>query len=96
MPVPKRKTSKSRRDKRSASKFIRPKAITQCMNCQEPISPHQACSTCGYYKGRKVIATKLERTIKRTEARRVAAPVKHAAGPEEGYAQESNEQKTGE
>ena len=69
MPVPKRKTSKARRDKRSASKFIRPQAVTVCQNCQEPINPHQACPACGYYKGKKVIATKLERTIKRTEER---------------------------
>jgi large subunit ribosomal protein L32 len=70
MPVPKRKTSKSRRDKRSSGKFIRPQAITYCANCQDPLSTHQACPACGYYKGRKVMNTKLERTLKRSESRR--------------------------
>jgi large subunit ribosomal protein L32 len=90
MPVPKRKTSKSRRDKRSASKFIRPQAITVCQNCQEPISPHQACLACGYYKGRKVIATKLERTIKRTEHRvsKQAAARAQQEGSQVGHEQQ--------
>jgi large subunit ribosomal protein L32 len=90
MPVPKRKTSKSRRDKRSASKFIRTQAITACQNCQEPISTHQACLACGYYKGRKVIATRLERTIKRTEHR--ASKQAAARAQEEESSQAGHEQ----
>lgn len=70
MPVPKRKTSKSRRDKRSSCKFIRPKAVTQCSNCNAALSPHQACMTCGFYKGKKVLNTKLDRALKRGEIRK--------------------------
>lgn len=73
MPVPKRKTSKSRRDKRQSCKFIRPKAMTSCANCKDPLNPHQACMRCGYYKGRKIFATKLDRTLQRS-TRRVEAP----------------------
>ncbi len=69
MPVPKRKTSKARRDKRSANKHIRPQAVTACANCAHPISPHQACAECGFYKGKKVLRTKIERVLKRGEAR---------------------------
>lgn len=69
MPVPKRKTSKARRDKRSANKHIRPQAITACLNCSAPLASHVACTACGFYKGRKVLSTKLERALKRGEAR---------------------------
>lgn len=92
MPVPKRKTSKSRRDKRSSTKFIRPQAITACQNCQEPLSPHQACPTCGYYKGKKVIATKLERTIKRTEQRSSQQAAVRAQEQEDAASQAGHEQ----
>ena len=70
MPVPKRKTSRSRRDKRSSTWFIRPQAIILCSNCTHPLSPHVACSECGFYKGAKVLRTKSERTLKRGESRR--------------------------
>lgn len=73
MPVPKRKTSKRRRDMRQSTKFIRPQAITSCKQCNEPNLPHQACTECGYYKGRKVLTTKNERTLVRQEVRAAAA-----------------------
>ena len=69
MPVPKRKTSRSRRDKRQANKGITPQIVGACNNCNDPILPHQVCLSCGYYKGRKVLATKIDRTVKRTEVR---------------------------
>ncbi|MBA3752098.1 50S ribosomal protein L32 [Candidatus Dependentiae bacterium] len=67
MPVPKRKTSKARRDSRQANKHIRPQAITSCLNCGHAVSPHQVCEECGFYKGEKVLRTKHERAIKRVE-----------------------------
>lgn len=67
MPVPKRKTSKSRRDKRHANCGINPQAFTACSNCQEPIMPHIACNTCGFYKGRKIFKTKLDRSVAKKE-----------------------------
>lgn len=65
MPVPKRKTSKARRDKRQSCKFIRPKAFCHCSNCEAPLNPHQACLTCGFYKGKKVLTTKQDRLTAR-------------------------------
>ena len=73
MPVPKRKTSKSRRDMRSSTKFIRPQSVTSCKQCNEPNLPHQVCTECGYYKGRKVLATKSERETSREQVRAAAA-----------------------
>ena len=65
MPVPKRKTSKSRRDKRSSNKGIKVKAITSCSNCNEALAPHQACFACGFYKGQKILTTKSDRALRR-------------------------------
>lgn len=66
MPVPKRKTSKARRDKRSAGKDI-DRNITsgRCQTCQACTEPHTVCKYCGYYKGNKLIRTKLERSTDR-------------------------------
>ena len=73
MPVPKRKVSKARRDSRSANKGIKPKTFGACPNCTAVIMPHQACLTCGFYKGKKVLTTKSERVLKRNELRAQAA-----------------------
>ncbi len=70
MPVPKRKRSRARRDKRFANKGMAVQSIAQCRNCQEPIATHQACRKCGYYKGVKVLNTKTDRTLKRTETKK--------------------------
>ena len=67
MPVPKRKTSKSRRDLRSSTKRIRPKAFCLCPHCGAPLMPHKACLACGFYKGSKVLRTKNERATQRKE-----------------------------
>jgi len=67
MPVPKRKRSKARRDKRFANKGLKPAAITHCASCTTPLATHVACGECGFYKGRKVLTTKAERGVKRAE-----------------------------
>jgi large subunit ribosomal protein L32 len=73
MPVPKRKRSRARRDSRFANKGLKVKSFAGCAQCSEPILPHQACKNCGFYKGKKVVATKIERAVKRGEARQVQA-----------------------
>ena len=73
MPVPKRKTSRSRRDKRQSCKFIRPQIVAQCKNCSEATLPHKVCSSCGFYKGRKIMTTKKEREVRRKEVRQARA-----------------------
>jgi large subunit ribosomal protein L32 len=55
MAVPKKKTSKARRDKRRANwKLVAP-TMGECSRCHATKLPHQACPHCGYYKGRQVI-----------------------------------------
>ncbi len=73
MPVPKRKRSRARRDKRFANKGLQVKSVACCKNCQAPCLPHSVCKQCGYYKGIKVLATKAERALKRGEAKKAKA-----------------------
>ncbi|NLM06383.1 MAG: 50S ribosomal protein L32 [Tissierellia bacterium] len=56
MAVPKRKTSKQRRNKRRASSYtLRKATISECPKCHEPKRPHRVCKSCGYYKDMEVI-----------------------------------------
>jgi large subunit ribosomal protein L32 len=73
MPVPKRKRSRARRDSRFANKGLQAKSFSSCANCTSPVLPHQACSSCGFYKGKKVLVTKMERASKRLQARKAKA-----------------------
>ena len=59
MAVPKRKLSKTRRDKRRSSvwKLEAPTLVT-CSQCGSYRLPHRVCGSCGYYKGREVIKQK--------------------------------------
>ena len=55
MPVPKRKTSKSKRNKRRAHDALTTPAMSTCPECGEATLRHRACSHCGSYRGRRVI-----------------------------------------
>lgn len=80
MPVPKRKTSKSRRNRRSSTWAIKPGAVVGCQTCQTACVPHQACKQCGYYKGVKVLTTKTDRMHKRGEELRARQGRQPGAG----------------
>ena len=54
MAVPKRKTSKARRDKRRTHFKLAPVSVQACPTCHQPKRPHTVCTTCGTYKGREV------------------------------------------
>ncbi|MGC9364276.1 MAG: 50S ribosomal protein L32 [Fidelibacterota bacterium] len=58
MALPKRKLSKSRRDKRRTHQKLRAATIVICPQCNEPKMPHRVCPNCGYYRGRPVISAK--------------------------------------
>jgi large subunit ribosomal protein L32 len=55
MAVPKRKTSKARRDKRRANWKLTMPGISQCPQCGEIKLSHRACKKCGYYNKKQVI-----------------------------------------
>ena len=54
MAVPKRKKSKSKRDKRRTHQKTGAPDVTSCPECGEARLPHHACPECGVYKGRNV------------------------------------------
>ena len=55
MAVPKRKTSKSKRNKRRTHQKVAIPNLTRRPQCGEARLPHHACPSCGTYKGRTVI-----------------------------------------
>ncbi|MEO2082908.1 MAG: 50S ribosomal protein L32 [Desulfurobacteriaceae bacterium] len=55
MAVPKRKVSRTRRDKRRTHWKAKKPAISVCPNCQSPKLPHRVCKYCGFYKGKTVV-----------------------------------------
>ncbi len=55
MAVPKKKTSKSRKNMRRAHDFLTAPSLSLCPDCKSPKMPHRACPSCGTYKGKKVV-----------------------------------------
>ncbi len=55
MPVPKRKTGKTKRNMRRSHHALTAPNLTECQSCGEPILPHRVCPKCGHYKDRLII-----------------------------------------
>ncbi len=55
MALPKRKTSRTRRDKRRTHKKLVGPPMSVCPQCREVKLPHRVCPSCGYYAGREVL-----------------------------------------
>jgi len=56
MPVPKKRTSQSRRNRRRANHDrLTPQQLASCPACGEKKMPHRVCGACGFYKDRYVI-----------------------------------------
>lgn len=55
MAVPKKRTSRTRRDKRRANHTAATPRLNDCPRCHSPRLPHRVCPTCGTYSGREVI-----------------------------------------
>jgi len=59
MAVPKRKTSKARRDKRRSNVWkLEMPGMVKCAHCGEYVLAHRVCKACGYYDGKQIIAAK--------------------------------------
>lgn len=50
--VPKRRTSKGRKNRRRANDALDKVALSKCPKCGHTKRPHFKCPYCGYYKGR--------------------------------------------
>jgi large subunit ribosomal protein L32 len=55
MPVPKRRTSTTKKNKRRAHDAIDAPATIPCPECSETMVRHRACPHCGMYRGRRVV-----------------------------------------
>lgn len=56
MAVPKKKTSKSKRNmRRSHHALTVPSNIHNCPQCNEPVQLHHVCGECGFYKGKEAV-----------------------------------------
>ncbi|HOD53392.1 MAG TPA: 50S ribosomal protein L32 [Candidatus Cloacimonadota bacterium] len=58
MGVPKRRTSKARRDKRRTHDSLSIPSWSNCPNCSEPTRAHYVCAKCGFYKGKQIVEVK--------------------------------------
>ncbi len=67
MPLPKRRHSVTRRNKRRTNQGLVAPTLTTCPQCKTAIRTHNACQKCGYYGGRKVDHTIKEETKKKRE-----------------------------
>jgi len=57
MAVPKRRTSRAKRDKRRSHHALTSPNPSVCPQCNAPKLPHRVCPSCGSYKGRTVVET---------------------------------------
>lgn len=54
--VPKRKVSRHRRGNRRRHQYLTPPELAKCPNCGQLTRAHRACTECGQYRGRQVVA----------------------------------------
>ncbi len=59
MAHPKRKISKSRRDKRRTHKKMPIPNVVNCGNCGAAVLYHRVCGECGHYRGQLAIEPKV-------------------------------------
>jgi large subunit ribosomal protein L32 len=64
VPLPKRKLSKGRRDRRRAHDALQAMNLVQCSQCGEMRLPHTVCPNCGHYAGREVVSVEKEKKTK--------------------------------
>ncbi|MCH8843494.1 MAG: 50S ribosomal protein L32 [SAR324 cluster bacterium] len=54
MAVPKRRTSKRKRNHRRSHHALVAPNLNPCGNCQELVRPHRVCPKCGHFKGKEI------------------------------------------
>lgn len=62
MPVPKFRTSASKRNMRRSHHALKAPALSVCSNCGDVHKPHTVCKACGHYKSGQVMETKVANT----------------------------------
>lgn len=75
MGLPSKKRPRSEKRTRASHFALRRPTLTSCRHCGKPVRPHYACSSCGMYNGRQVLAvrSKAEKRLKKRERERAQA-----------------------
>lgn len=60
MPLPKRRFSRARRDKRRTQLNLKATGLSRCPQCGASVLSHRICRSCGHYRGRQVMPVKAE------------------------------------
>ncbi len=55
MAHPKRKISKTRRDKRRTHFKATTQTVAECANCGATVQYHRVCGECGNYRGKQAV-----------------------------------------
>lgn len=76
MPVPKKRHTKSRRDKRRAHIKLEQRTLGICPRCAKPLLLHQACLNCGWYRGK--IALDVFKKLEKRERKKKEKEIKEA------------------
>ena len=73
MAVPKKHTTKSKRNQGRMHLFLRASSLIKCDHCGKEKLPHKICQNCGYYKGTEVInvLAKLEKKEKKKREKEI-------------------------
>ena len=61
MSVPKKRQTSSRGKRRRSHSALKSVKLSGCPKCKKPIKPHNACSYCGYYRGRAVVSVERDK-----------------------------------
>jgi large subunit ribosomal protein L32 len=61
LPLPPKKMSRSKRDKRRTHQKIAIPALAECPQCHSMKQPHNVCLKCGYYNGREIISSETKK-----------------------------------
>jgi large subunit ribosomal protein L32 len=56
LAVPKRKVSRSKRDKRRTHDRLKAVNVVECSRCHSKKISHRVCPNCGYYHGEEIIS----------------------------------------
>ena len=74
MAVPKKKTTKGRRNNRRMHIHLKQTSLIACPKCGKPTLPHIICAECGYYNGKEAIDVlkKLTKKEKKNKKKKVA------------------------
>ncbi len=75
MAVPKKRHTKSRRNRRRSHLAVKKKNLSTCSKCGEPILSHHYCANCGFYKDKEVVnvTAKLEKREKKQKEKELKA-----------------------